>query len=59
MSKVAPVSLAGSNVLAEWRVWRLVCEGIATLHEIETHWHLGDVLDANEALDVYAAARKR
>lgn len=34
-------------------------EGVATLHEIETHWHLGDVLDANEALDVYAAARRQ
>jgi hypothetical protein len=33
-------------------VWRLVLEGMASLHEVETHWTITDVLDANEALDV-------
>lgn len=35
-------------------MWRLVLDGVATLHEIETHWSIADVLDANEALDVQA-----
>jgi hypothetical protein len=46
-------------VSAEWPIWRLVCEGVATLTEIETGWGLGDVLDANEALDAFAAAHPR
>lgn len=33
-------------------MWRLVTDGIATLHEIESYWSITDVLDANEALDV-------
>lgn len=27
-------------------------EGIATLHEVNTHWSLDDLADANEALDL-------
>lgn len=53
-----PVSLEGSNVLVEWPVWRLVCEGVATLQEIETSWTLADVLDGNEALDAFTLARR-
>jgi len=34
-------------------------EGIATLQEIETHWSLYDVLDANEALDEREDAQER
>ena len=48
----------GSNVGPEWPVWRLVVEGVATLSEVDTHWTLTDVLDANEALDAYAVARR-
>lgn len=33
-------------------MWRLVLEGVGTLTEIEAHWSITDVLDANEALDV-------
>ena len=50
--------MAGSNVAAEWPVWRCVVEGIATLTEIEAGWGLGDILDANEALDANAVGRR-
>jgi hypothetical protein len=33
-------------------VWRLVIERVATLHEIETHYSVDDVLQACEALDL-------
>lgn len=32
-------------------VWRIILERIATLEEIETHYSLLDLLDANIALD--------
>ena len=35
----------------QWPVWRLVTRRIATLHEIETHWSINDLFDANEVLD--------
>lgn len=46
--------MRGPNTDDDWHVWRLVLDGVATLHEIETHWSITDVLDANEALDVQA-----
>lgn len=33
-------------------VWRPILAGIATLEEIDRHWSLSDLLDANEALDI-------
>jgi len=30
----------------------VVLAKVATLHEIQTHWSMSDLLDANEALDV-------
>jgi len=36
----------------DWLFWRPIVKGVATLEEIETHWDLTDLLDANEALDV-------
>ncbi len=42
---------------AEWPIWRLVLDEKATLAEIEQHWSLSDVLDANEALDVATDAQ--
>lgn len=41
---------------AEWPVWRLVLEGVATLHELETHWSIDDLVSANAALDAKAEA---
>lgn len=38
-------------------VWRPVLERVATLHEIETHWSLDDLLDANDALDAWQEAQ--
>ena len=32
--------------------WRPILEGVATLHEIDTHWTICDLADANEALDI-------
>jgi len=32
-------------------VWRCILERIATLQEIETHWSLIDLMDANDVLD--------
>jgi hypothetical protein len=32
--------------------------GIASLQEIETHWSLPDLLDANDALDIKEDAEK-
>lgn len=50
---------APPNTAEAWPVWRLVTEGVATLAEIERHWWLEDVFDANEALDVIDRQRKR
>lgn len=32
--------------------WRLVIGKVATLAEIDTHWSLDDMLDANAVLDM-------
>jgi hypothetical protein len=34
----------------------LVIGQVATLHEIEVHWSLDDLLDANEAMDIQMLA---
>jgi len=34
-----------------WPIWRLITAKVATLEEIETHWSLDDLIDANDALD--------
>ncbi len=36
--------------------WRVVRSGMATLEEIDRHWTLLDLDDANDVLDVYEAA---
>lgn len=54
---IGPAGLGGivhPNTAPTWPVWRLVAARVASLHEIDTHWTLSDVLDANEALDVLA-----
>lgn len=33
-------------------IWRVVMREKATLQEIEKHWDLNDLYDANEALDI-------
>jgi hypothetical protein len=40
-------------------MWRLVLAKITTWTEMETTWHLGLVLDANEALDIQQEAERR
>lgn len=35
-----------------WPVLRLYVEKGTSVYEVETHWTLGMVLDANEALDL-------
>lgn len=45
-----------SNI--EWSIWRPVTAKIATLAEIETHWSIDDLADANEALDIKAEAEE-
>lgn len=47
------------NTAVDWPVWRVVSEGMATLSEIERHWWIEDVLDANEVLDVLEQAKPR
>jgi len=37
-------------------VWRVVKEGMATLQEIEAHWSVEDVLNANVVLDAWHEA---
>ena len=37
-------------------IWRLVGNRVATLQEIDSHYDLIDVLDANETLDILHAA---
>jgi hypothetical protein len=36
-----------------------VVNGVATLSEIERFWHLGNVMDANEALDIQEEANRK
>jgi hypothetical protein len=36
----------------QWTVWRPVLAKVATLHEIECYWSLGDLMRANMALDI-------
>ena len=56
ISDAAPVDISGGEVDGpEWYVWRLVVEQVATLRELDDHWCMSDVLDANEALDKWAA----
>lgn len=38
-------------------VWRLVLERVATLREIEEHWSILDLADANDALDAWLEAQ--
>lgn len=58
MTHGPPLDVSGWTLRHEWPVWRLVTEGVATLSEIESGWHMADVLDANDVLDVNAAARR-
>lgn len=37
-------------------MWRLVSKQWATLQELETHWSIDDVADANDALDAMLEA---
>ena len=36
----------------DWVLWRIITSKIATKTEIDEHWTLMDVADANEALDI-------
>jgi hypothetical protein len=36
----------------DWSVWRPILAGCATLQEVELHWSIDDLADANEALDI-------
>jgi len=38
--------------MIDWAVWRVVLAQVATLREIEEHWTINDLADANEALDI-------
>jgi hypothetical protein len=44
----------------DWDVWRIVTSGKvqATLHEIETHWSIVDIFDANQVLNAFAIAEE-
>lgn len=55
----APPVLDPPNVADAWPVWRVIGHGYGTLAEIETHWWVEDVLDANEAIDVEIASNPR
>jgi len=33
-------------------IWRPIIEGIVTLQEMDEHWTINDLADANEALDI-------
>ncbi len=35
----------------QWSIWRVVLENLATLEEVETHWSIHDLQEANEVLD--------
>jgi len=43
----------------DWLRWRLVIEKIATLQEINTHYDILDVLDANILLNLKDEAEQR
>jgi hypothetical protein len=60
ISNAPPVDISGGEVDGpDWFVWRLVIEQVATLRELDEHWGMADVLDANEALDKWAARQQR
>jgi len=40
-------------------VWRLVTGRVATLAEIETHWSVTDLIDANDVLDAIDEAQQQ
>lgn len=40
-----------------WPCWRLILERVATLEELDRHWSIDDVADANEALDAWKDAQ--
>jgi hypothetical protein len=52
----APPEIDPPNVGDDWPVWRAIEGGFGTLTEIERHWWVEHVLDANEAYDVFVAA---
>ena len=39
-------------------MWRIVTAKIATLTEIEEHWNIDDILDANAVLDFQHASQQ-
>jgi hypothetical protein len=41
-----------------WPAERLILEHVATRQEIETHYSLSDIVDANAALDIWLAAQR-
>jgi hypothetical protein len=42
-----------TNIAPEkWAKLRVAMAGLATMREIETHWTINDLADANEALDI-------
>ena len=58
-----PAEVSKGNAVAvpehiEWIVWRVVGNRIATLEEIDRHYDLIDLLDANETLDLFAEAER-
>jgi len=40
-------------------VWRVIKAGLATLREIDEHWCINDLADANLVLDLQAEADAR
>lgn len=46
-------------MLERWPIERLIIEHVATLHELETWYSVQDVMDRNEALDVWQRAQRR
>jgi len=40
-------------------IWRLVANRIATLQEIDTHYDIVEIWDANETLDILEEAEQR
>lgn len=40
-------------------VWRLILERVATLREVEEHWSILDVAEANDALDAWIEAHNQ
>jgi hypothetical protein len=39
-------------MIAEWTLWRLVKNNMATWSELSTHWSMDDVAKANAILDM-------